>query len=418
MSETPDNGRKKTLIISLLVFLFLGGGVFVFFVFQGLGDLKGDTKANFSYGFSVRDAVVPVFEYFGLAENEASKVETTKKRIKARGLDASLLDEPQADISDWMAKGGNGGKGGRPSGSYSAPPVRTNVPKMDGGLSGPGTGGGGSSQSSANISRFGGGSGSGNVRISKTGRSGPEPANSRSGTLNALGNVRAALGEGLRSDSAMAAKSKWDQSFGVGVTGKKGGDLAYGKPGLVKLDHIKSGDIANLKTMDPKSLKVTEPGKPSKDTEGEDKVKKSSSTAFGEKDAAKSMIDAAGKGVSAGIQASGSGAKPDSQGPKAPPSDVLSLAMKPRSQGGSYCDAPEGCSCGEGCIYKDAKPILGQNPNGTWNVAYTGIQVKNGVSLEYNDVVTQCPSCAVQSRLAMTFENNVLVASNPTVGDK
>ncbi len=390
MSENPNSGRKKVLITSVLVFLCLGGGVFIFLVFQGLGDLKGDTKSNFSYGFNVRDAALPVFEYFGLAESESNNAEATKKRIAERGLETSLLDGPQADISDWMAKGSGAEKGAGPSGSFSVPSARTNVPKMGGGLSGPGGAGSGGSQSSADVSRFGGGADSGNVKISGTGRGGPEAPKGRMGTLNALSTARASLGEGLRSDSAMTAKSKWDQGFGMGVTGKKGGELAYGKPGMVKLDHIKSGDIADLKTTDPKSLKVTEPGKPERDTESEAKAK---AEGFGEKDAAKSMIDAVGQGVQAGAQnKNDSGPKADNRDPNFnPPPEVLALAMKSRSQGGSYCDVPEGCSCGAGCTYKDTTPVV-LNIGGKWHVGYNGNQTgADGKNTAYVDVCALNP---------------------------
>ena len=401
MSANTNSGRRKALIASVLVFLFLGGGIFVFFVFQGLGDLKGDAKTDFNYGFNVRNAVLPVFEYFGLAENEADRAEATKKRIKERGLDASLLDEPQADISDWMAKGGGGEKGGRHSGAFSAHSARTDIPKMGGGLSGPGGAGGGASKSSADISRFGGGADSGNVRISRIGGSGTESAKDK-GTLKALGNVRAALGEGLRSGSAMTARSKWDQGFVSGVTGKQGGDLAYGKPGLVKLDHIKSGDIADLKTTDPGSLKIAEPGKPERDTENEAKA----AAASGEKDAAKSMADAAGKAVSgAAAGGGGSGPKTADQDPNStPPPEVLALGAKPKSEGGNYC--PGGCSCGQGCTFKDSAPVYLKTSDG-WNVGYIGQQTgADGKTISYVDVCKLNPGGTTPSTLVATREGD------------
>ncbi len=405
MSADSNSGRRKAIIVSLLVFLFIGGGIFMFLIYQGLGDMKGDSKDNFSYGFNVRNAVLPVFQYFGLAENNADRGEETKKRLDARGLETSLLDEPQTDISDWMAKGKERGSSRAPA-SFSAPSVRTGIPRLGGGLNGAG-GTGASSQSGADISRFGGGADSGNTKISRMGQNGPSSMKGH-GTLTALSNARAALGEGLRSGSAMTARAKWDQGFGLGTTGKKSGELAYGKPGLVKLDGIKSGDIANLKTMDPGSLKVTEPGKPAEDTEGEAKAKADGK--LGDKDVMKSVVDAAGQGISKGISsaAGGSGSRGETSGGKpTPPDDVLALGGKPQTQGGSYC--PDGCSCGQGCTFKDNKPVYVNNPDGSWSVGYTGQQTDaSGKTISYVDVCKLDPGGAKPTSLQVVGEGSDL----------
>ena len=406
MSSNPSNGRRKAIIVSLLAFLFIGGGLFMFLIYQGLGDMKGDSKDNFSYGFNVRSAVLPVFQYFGLAENSAGQGEETKKRLEARGLEPSLLDEPQADISDWMAKGKGAERGSRSSASSSAPAVRTgSIPRLGGGLSGAG-GTGASSQSGAAISKFGGGADSGDTKISKMGQGGSASMKGH-GTLTALSSARASLGEGLRSGSAMTARAKWDQGFGVGTTGKRSGELAYGKSGLVKLDGIKSGDIANLKTMDPGSLKVTEPGKPSRDTEGEAKAKTDGSST--EKDIMKSMVDAAGQGINKGVSSAvrGSGSQTDGSGKPTPPAEVLALGGKPQTQGGSYC--PDGCSCGQGCTFKDNKPVYVNNPDGSWSVGYTGQQTDaNGKTISYVDVCKLDPGASNPSKLQVVGEGSDL----------
>ena len=384
MNQNPDNGRRKVLIVSMLIFLFLGGGAFMFMTFQGLGDLKGGAKTSFSYGFSVREAVLPVFEYFGLAENEADRTELSKKRLAARGLDVSLLSQPRADISDWMAKGAVV-EGGRRS-SYASAPVRTNIPKMSGGLGGSGGEGGGESMSSADIAGFGGGRDSGNAKILRNGSGGPAPAMGKSKTLNALSNARASLGEGLRSDSAMTARSKWDQGFGSGVTGKNSGELAYGKSGLVKLDHIKSGDITDLKTINTGSLKVAEPGAPARATESGDAADKSASTAGG-KDAIKSVIDAVGKSISGGTADSGSKAAPRDSG--APPKEVTDL-LKASDM---LCPKPNGCECSVGGAYSSAMtlldddPVYSKNEDGSWKATVNGnAKFADGYTMPYASV--------------------------------
>lgn len=402
MGENPNSDKKRALTIFMLVFLCLGGGAFIFLVFRGLGDLKGGTKANFSYGFNTRSAAVPVFEYFGLAENEeadADQVEAAKTRIEARGLETSLLDEPQADISDWMSKGGEE-KSGNASVSFPAPPAKTYIPQMSG-LSGPaGGGGGGSSRSSADISRFGSGADSGSAKISKTGQSGPESGKGKA-ALNALGNARAALGEGTRADSAMAARSKWDRGFGLSVNRNNGGSLSYGKSGLVKLDHIKSGEISDLKGMGSGSIKVADPGSPSMASGSgsgasaapvPNPLANSMNSMMG---SMMGMMGMSGMYGGRGSQTPG--------GDAAPPKEVSALAEKPNAEGGNYC--PGGCSCGPDCTFKDNEPSYAKNPDGSWSVAYSGEQTgADGQTVYYKDVCKLAPGGDNPATLVLVSE--------------
>ena len=131
--------------------------------------------------------------------------------------------------------------------------------------------GGGGTKSSGGVSRFGEGNTGGNVNVSAKAQAGAGgPAGK--GTMATLKNARAMLGEGLKSDSAMTARSKWGQSFGVAGSGGKTGDLAYAKTGLVNLDKIKSGEISNLKMDSKGSLKTTEVSSPVKDNDGTSKA--------------------------------------------------------------------------------------------------------------------------------------------------
>ena len=241
MADNSRN-RKKTLIVSMLAFLFIGGGVFLFFIIQGSDDLTGARKKNsFSYGFGVRNAVLPLFKRLGISTYEDDIVRP-RKGAEENSLGISAESAASADVSDWMADNSAGQRS--PSGGSSGGRP-TSVPKMSRGAGSRMGGSGGGTKSSGGVSRFEGGTDSGNTKISaKVSAAAGGPADK--GTMGALKNARAMLREGLRSDSAMTAKSKWGQSFGVGAGGGKSGDLAYAKTGLVKLDHIKSGEISNL----------------------------------------------------------------------------------------------------------------------------------------------------------------------------
>lgn len=258
------NSRKKALIIFTLVFLAGGGGVFIFFVFQGLGDFNGYNKGNFHYsGFGAK-ALLPLLNYFNLTDGAAERAKTG---TEAKGLDGSPPDGSLTDVSDWMTKSGRAGARGALSAG------RTAAPRMGGGLGGISGAGGGGSQTTSGLTQLGGPGGAGNTRIAKGGPGGEDAAAMGKGTVAALANTRAMMKEGIRSGSAMTAKSKWDQGF-VGTTGARtgkaaGGSLAYGKPGLVKLDTIQTGDIADLKTPGPGTLSAAVPP-PVEDTTADD----------------------------------------------------------------------------------------------------------------------------------------------------
>ena len=262
------NNRKKTLIVSVLAFLFAGGGIFLFFVVQGANDITGAGKKNsFSYGFAVRDAVLPLFKRMGIAGFEEEISRPRKVEAEASGEEVAA---PPADVSDWMAQA--------PSAAAPSPSSRsgapTSVPKMAG-RAGSSVGGAsaGGAKSAGGVTRFGEGSAAGMTSVSGKGQAGSQGVTEK-GTLSALKTTRAMLGEGLRSNSAMTASSKWNQSFGVGSGsgGGSGGSLAYNKSGLVALDKIKSGEISNLKFDKAGSLKTTEVSSPVKDSDGTSKA--------------------------------------------------------------------------------------------------------------------------------------------------
>lgn len=248
-----SNEKKRALVIFMLLFLATGGGLFLYMVIQGANDITGGGKGSFSYGNAAREAVTSFFKVVGIAEKDPiMEYGPGKRPLPKSVLEAKLAKKEAAEAA---AADANLESWGGVKGRSAAP---TSVPKMGGGgLSGAGAlGGGGGSKSAGSVARFGGGSGSGNTRISNSGPS--ATGTTEKGTLASLQNAKAALGEGLRSGSAMTAKGKWGTAFGEGSG--KGGQLAYASGGMVKLDTIKKGEVMSLKASYKKSPDIPEAG--------------------------------------------------------------------------------------------------------------------------------------------------------------
>lgn len=128
----PDDsagGRKKALIVSMLIFLLFGGGIFLVFVIQGADDLKDNKMKNFSYSSKAGAGVSAFMKYLGFTSDEAKFSQAARGRIAARGPDSSASG-PTTDISGWMDKGGAGAGS---SGGLAAPLARAlgaSVPRM------------------------------------------------------------------------------------------------------------------------------------------------------------------------------------------------------------------------------------------------------------------------------------------------
>ncbi len=366
--------QKLTLIVLVVFFLVVGGGIFTFFIFQGLGDLRGENKGGFSYGFAERAAVLPLFQYFGLSDSEKPVP------LRDRGLDPNLF-KPRADISDWMAKPDASGSGSDAKGAGSSSPGKaTVIPRMGGSSSGSMAGGGGGSQTSGSASQFSAGEGAGNAKISAGQAGGRGGSQGRGAAFNALASAKASMGEGLRSDSAMVGKSKWGTAFGAG-SGGKSDNFAYAKSGLVKLDTIKSGEIGNLKSNDISTLRPT----PVKDLESE--AKDANLAKMNGKEGA----DAAKDALKSAVGQVGS-QQPEAKDVKTgkpvemPPQKVIDVATTPPPKG-TFC--PDGCGKG-GEYYKDKdrstpNPTYAKGADGNWVVTYTGNDAKNQI---YHDRVT------------------------------
>ncbi|MDA8132036.1 MAG: hypothetical protein M0011_11085 [Elusimicrobia bacterium] len=391
-----SNSRKKTLLISMLAFLLVGGSIFLFFVVQGADELTGKNKnKSFSYGDAAREGVSSFFKSVGILPEEEKKLsDSAVSRLDTRGLPLSDLGlgGAKTDISDWMAKDGS-----RTSASASAsrPSAPANIAKMaQKPLSGVGGSGGAGSKSSAGLSRFGEGSGSGEASVSASAGAGKAGTTDK-GTMASLKNARALLSQGLQSGSAMTAKDKWNQSFGAGgAKTANGGQLAYNKSGMVSLDKIKSGEIESLK-MDkantfgapdvPKMEKAAGANEIDQDTKKKEDMKAEMNKQIME-GAIKSMGDAMEKSMK---DRPGDPAA-DRADSSRPPDAVMNASEN------VTCE--KGCTTGSGAKYTDAARVFTQNGDGNWECDINGTQVDPGppeTTISYTDTITYKPDGTV-----------------------
>lgn len=391
MADNSGN-RKKVLVVSVLSFLLAGGGIFLFFVIQGSNDITGKGKNNnFSYGSAAREGVVSLFRTVGfMPDEEELQAKRTEARMEARGF----LPDGQpatADLSSWMNKASDSAPAS-PSGSFSRPAAPTAISKMAARAGAPVGGGGGSSKSAGSLSRYGGESNVGATSVSNKSQASASGTTDK-GTLGSLKNAKALLGEGLRSDSAMTAQSKWGQSFGAGPSGgSRAGDLAYNKTGLVSLDKIKSGEIASLKT----TKAVPEAGAFLRDKEAE--KKDSNLQAAKEAASEKSKKDQEKKDIANTLASAGgdaldkSGDKPgdDRAAPGADPGKAPITDEEKETAKSLAFFQPE--PLGDGASMQDTKVDITRNPDGSADMQIHGNMVlPDGTTEPYTDTVTRMP---------------------------
>jgi len=209
-----------------------------------------------------------------------------------------------------------------------------------------------------------------------------ETAGGRGGALASLSGARALLSEGLRSGSAMAARSKWGQAFGIAQKGTSE-SMAYAGPGMVRLDTIKSGEIDSLKVGT--GIKSLSPS-PVKDPASEAKsisLKKMAGEEGADEanNAMKEALSSMGGGGKGGGGAGDSEGKVNPQQQtdpntgrivELPPPEVVDVATTPPPKG-TFC--PDGC--GEGSkFYKDSKVLYAKGEDGRWNAVYEGQDAK------------------------------------------
>ena len=398
MQDNSAN-RRKTLIVSVLLFLVAGGGVFLFFVIQGSNDLTRTGKRNsFSYGEAAREGVSSFFKSVGFVPDEEAKLsQSAIDRNKDRGLPLDNLGivDPNPDMKDWMAKADQPRASG--SASYGGSGAPTAVPRMAGGSMGGVVVGGGGSKSAGSVTRFGEGSGEGATSVSNRTQAAAAGQKDK-GTLGALKNARALLGEGLRSGSAMTASSKWNQSFGVGNGGGKSGELAYNKTGLVSLDKIKSGEIADLKLDKKGGLKAAEVSSPVKDEEGTKKALQGDAAVQAaaeekkkdneKKEMASALTNAAGDAANNALNSKPGGPSGGGGDSRALTPEGGAAAPKAVMDSINNVTCGAGCSTDKGDKYTDTQRDINCNSGGCTCV-FSGTQTNaDGTVITYKDTVS------------------------------
>ncbi|HOI41810.1 MAG TPA: hypothetical protein PK523_02610 [Elusimicrobiales bacterium] len=254
MADSADRG-KRSLIVMVLAFLITGGGVFVFLIFQSLEDMQDVKFRSFGSGMTGR-ASLPILKYFGFVDKETVAEAASAERKLARedkfGAASSDAEAAAAPADAPAVRSGGPQRGGSPSSS--------SVPRMASSMSGPRAGSGGGSKSFSSFQR----SDSGPALKLSGGGSGAGPAAAKSGkTMEALVAARGHLSGALNTGSALAAKGKWDQSFGLKHSGTgTGGQIASYNKAAATLDEIESGEVSSLKMDDPRSMAVPDVGKP------------------------------------------------------------------------------------------------------------------------------------------------------------
>lgn len=429
--------KNKANAALLALFLLVGSGVFLFMIRSGTKDLL-KTESDFSYNNVIRDAFTPVFDILGFAPDRTEKANMIAKgRVNARGFE--FQDAP-VDISDWLGTvDGSSGSSGGPGYSKTSKtndnkynqnktPYRKMNVDMGSGLSF----GGGSSQTSSDAN---------SVKNSKikdsSGESSDKDKSSKQNTLNALNNTRESLKTSLRSDSAATAKTNWGASFEGGKTvsfsngsavGNNKALGAYDDKGLVKLDKIKSGEIASLK-KDPKTS-IPQVGVPKpvaadrvsslfldalsdglkdgvdnifgSDEEKKSKKKQKNDTAanYEEKDDKQSLDneESSNEELSSEepevMSMMSTGNSGNSGSNSEPASELKSLMENTRCS----ADHSERLDDNSAITYEDTKVTYKDNGDGTWDVTYVGkytmIDTNTGESTEngtYEDTFTLNP---------------------------
>lgn len=375
-----SSGRKKTVIISLLTFLLIGGSVFLFFIIQGSNDLTKPKNSNMRYDSVIRGSLAPFFRYLGLEEENPPR-SVHEARLNKYLEKQSVAD---ADMAAWLSESsGSGAPASGDSGSRSSAPSREPavIPRMTGGGGGLSSGDGGGSSSSGGGERFAGGPDKGNTKISGAAPGGGlDSGADRRGSLGSLRSARAMLSGGLRSGSAMTAKSSWDKSFGAGGGGRGGsggvGNMAYEKKALTGLDVIKTGDISDLKASNP----VSAPGTPAASMPKLVDDKKGSEEDKGKTlaDIGRDMLGNLGNGALGSPGSKGAGGVVQD-----PPADIKNLAEKDVSEGGYFCKNL--CTAdekGNEFVAQD-KEVVYKKEGEIWTATYSG-EYRTGTK-EHND---------------------------------
>lgn len=304
MADNADRGRKS-LIVMVLTFLMMGGGVFGFLIWNGLQDMQ-DVKFR-SYGSGVVGrATLPLLKYFGFVDDEtpegAAKDEfalKVEKAIKEGGAEAAA------------SAAGASATGQSPKKPRSSSYGRGGSPKFSASLSGAGAvkGSGGSKS----FSSFSGSGDSGGLKLSGRSGSGSGAAAKGGKTMDALKASTGHLAAATNTNSALTAKSRWDQGFGVKHGQGGSGQMSSYNKAAATLDHIETGEVGSLKMGDPSTLDVPDVGTP-KAVKGEETAADKAKDAI-----KKNVADQIAKSLLGGMTSGGNANSPQQESPEMPP---------------------------------------------------------------------------------------------------
>lgn len=292
----------------VVTFLMMGGGVFGFLIWNGLEDMKDVKFRNYGSGIAGR-ATLPILKYFGFVDDETPEGKARDER--ALKIEEALNSGGPAGVSpggDLASSAAARASRPGPSGGKSGPASR-----LGASLSGAGAlGGGGGSKS---FSSFSGSGDSGGLKLS--GKSGSGGSAVKGGkTMDALMASRSHLAAATNTNSALAAKSRWDQGFGMKHGQGGSGQMSSYNKAAASLDHIESGEVGSLKIGDPTTLDVPDVGTPKA-------VKEEETAADKAKDALKkNMADQIAQSLFGGSSGGGGGSSDSGGGSQQLPADA------------------------------------------------------------------------------------------------
>lgn len=253
------NDRRKVFVVSMLVFLLCGGGIFTFFIMRGVEDLKDKPGFSSEYSSFPRKVMFAFMKAANFVDGESPDPKLTKFAME---LKKKLF--PELEEADSLLSPDEKAEKLYPSGRSSASSGQPYIPseKIKSSMSSPGgSGGAGTQTTGSNSGAFSSGGASKGLSVSgslaETAGKGAESKK----LLARLDYMSSNIKEGLRSGSASQAKFKWDQSYVGNMGGSKQGKYS---DAVTHLDKIR-GEVVDLKVAETGGLKAPTPGEPVQD---------------------------------------------------------------------------------------------------------------------------------------------------------
>ncbi|MEF3280676.1 MAG: hypothetical protein K6357_06910 [Elusimicrobiota bacterium] len=304
--------RKKVFFMSLLAFLVTASGVYVFFIFDAVNDLKSRPYFATQYSGAKR-VIIPVLKYLGVVDTEAvsdpkkiseEDIEKASEMIRNNSVSTQDMNEFQNVKNDSSSSGVYSysayGKGSKASSKLSSQ------------LSGDSTLG--SSASNTSALKVGEGfsskTGANNIEIQKNTNFQKNKTDVANNLVSRLNATKTLMASALNAKSADASRMDWEKGFSGSI--KPENKMLY-KNNSIELDKMKAG-VMDLKMADEKGLKAPDVGKPQIDSESvsADKTKELMKSLT--ENIAQSMISSLGSGLGAGMGGGGGSGEMDGVG--------------------------------------------------------------------------------------------------------